>query len=218
MSIRVIIIERKFEMTKSEENLSARQLQAIETRHRLLKAGRTIFLKHGFQKSTISQVIKEANTGYGTAYVYFKNKDDLLIVLMDELMEEFYKVAELTFQPRTKNEAFDMIAHQVRLFLTLSIKEREIMRVIKEAIGVSTEVEHKWEMIRARFIQRIAKDVTFAQEKLLAKQHLNPLLVAKGWFYSNEMFMWEIVHNDITYSIDEVIEHLTAIYTSGLYK
>jgi AcrR family transcriptional regulator len=205
-------------MTNSINTLSSRQRQALQTRNRLLEAGRVIFLQYGFQKATISQIIKKARTGYGTAYVYFKNKDELLVILMEELMDQFYKVAELPFEPTTKKEAYDMITKQVNLFLTLSIEQRDMMKIVREAIGVSAEVEQKWEEIRERFIQRISQDITFAQSNSLAKQNLNPLLVAKGWFYANEMFMWELVSHESKYSIEEVIEHLATIYTSGLYK
>jgi AcrR family transcriptional regulator len=205
-------------MTNSLNTLSSRQRQALETRKRLLEAGRATFLQYGFQKATISQIIKKARTGYGTAYVYFKNKDELLIILMEELMDQFYKVAELPFEPATKKEAYDMITKQVKLFLSLSIEEREMMKIFREAIGVSAEIEQKWEKIRERFIHRISHDITFAQANGLAKDHLDPLLVAKGWFYANEMFMWELVSHETTHSIEEVIQHLTTIYTSGLYK
>lgn len=205
-------------MADSINTLSSRQRQALQTRERLLEAGRTIFLEQGFQRATISQIIKKARTGYGTAYVYFKNKDELLIVLMEELMHQFYKVAELPFEPTTKEEAYNMITRQVSLFLTLSIEEKEMMKIVKEAIGISAEVEQKWIVIRERFIHRISHDIKFAQSNALAKQDLNPLLVAKGWFYSNEMFMWELIGHEGNYSIEEVIDHLATIYTSGLYK
>lgn len=205
-------------MTSSNKTLSTRQRQALETRKKLLEAGRDIFLHYGFQKATITQIIKQARTGYGTAYVYFNNKDELFIELMEELMDRFYKVAELSFKPTSKEEAYDMITNQVRLFLTLSIDDREMMKVVKEAIGVSWEIEQKWEQIRERFILRISEDILFAQSNSLAKQNLDPLLVAKGWFYANEMFMWELVHHETNYSIEEVIQHLTTIYTSGLYN
>jgi AcrR family transcriptional regulator len=211
-------LERVENMANSINTLSSRQRQALKTRERLLEAGRTIFLEQGFQRATISQIIKKARTGYGTAYVYFKNKDELLIVLMEELMHQFYKVAELPFEPTTKEEAYNMITRQVSLFLTLSIEEKEMMKIVKEAIGISAEVEQKWIVIRERFIQRISHDIKFAQSNALAKQDLNPLLVAKGWFYSNEMFMWELIGQEGNYSIEEVINHLATIYTSGLYK
>jgi hypothetical protein len=61
-------------------------------------------------------------------------------------------------------------------------------------------------------------DIRYAQAQKLAKQHLDPLLTARGWFYSNEMFMWELVMNDGKYKMDDIIENLTSMYTGGLYE
>ncbi|MDC3413994.1 TetR/AcrR family transcriptional regulator [Aquibacillus sp. 3ASR75-11] len=201
----------------TKEPSTNRQQQAIQTKKKLLKAGREVFLQSGFQKTTISQIIKTANTGYGTAYVYFKNKNDLFIELMEELMIKFYEIAEKPFEPTTRENAHEMIANQVNLFLSLAVKEREMMQIVKEAIGVSEEVNQEWKNIQERFIKRIAQDIHYAQSQNLAKQNLDPTLVARGWFYSNEMFMWELVDNESHHSMDEIIRHLTIIYTSGLY-
>ncbi len=55
-------------------------------------------------KTTITQIIKHAETGYGTAYVYFKNKDDLLISLMEDVMNQFYNIAERFFSTNKKRK------------------------------------------------------------------------------------------------------------------
>ena len=204
-------------MTNPTSKLSPRKKQALETRKKLLIAGREIFLESGFQKATISQIIKKANTGYGTAYVYFKNKDELFMILMEDLMDKFYEVAEFHFKPNTRDEAYELISKQVQLFLKLAVDEREMMKVVKEAIGVSPEIDQKWYMIRERFINRISVDIRFAQASSLAKKHLDSSLVARGWFYANEMFMWELVNNESKYSIEDIMVNLTNIYTSGLY-
>lgn len=200
------------------DQLPARQQQALKTRQKLLQAGKEVFLETGFQKSTVSQVIKKAKTGYGTAYVYFKNKDELFITLMEDLMNQFYEVAEIPFKPQTKEEAYENIKKQVRLFLQLALDERDMMKVVKEAIGVSPEIEEKWYGIRERFIERISVDIRYAQTQKLAKEQLDPALTARGWFYSNEMFMWELVMNEEKYQMDDVIVNLTRMYTGGLYE
>ncbi|MCM3707992.1 MULTISPECIES: TetR/AcrR family transcriptional regulator [Cytobacillus] len=205
-------------MKNSIDQLPARQQQALKTRQKLLKAGKEVFLENGFQKATISQVIKKAETGYGTAYVYFKNKDELFITLMEDLMNQFYKVAEMPFKPQAKEVAYENIKRQVRLFLQLALDERNMMKVVKEAIGVSPEIEEKWYGIRERFIERISVDIRYAQSQKLAKENLDPVLTARGWFYSNEMFMWELVMNEEKYQIDDVIVNLTRMYTGGLYE
>ncbi|MCU1807842.1 TetR/AcrR family transcriptional regulator [Cytobacillus firmus] len=205
-------------MKNSIDQLPARQQQALKTRQKLLQAGKEVFLENGFQKATISQMIKKAKTGYGTAYVYFKNKDELFITIMDDLMNQFYEVAEMPFKPQAKEEAYENIKKQVRLFLQLALDERDMMKVVKEAIGISPEIEEKWYGIRERFIERISVDIRYAQSQKLAKENLDPALTARGWFYSNEMFMWELVMNQEKYQIDDVIVNLTRMYTGGLYE
>ncbi|PFK31161.1 TetR family transcriptional regulator [Bacillus cereus] len=198
--------------------LSTRQQRSIETRNKLLKSAHNIFLENGFHKTTISQIIKHAETGYGTAYVYFKNKDDLLIVLMEDTMNRFYQIAERSFSPKTKKEAHNMIRNQTRAFLQVTDEERNILQVVEEAIGASKEVRKKWNEIQERFINRIIQDITYSQENGLARNELNKEIVARGWFSMNEMFLWEIVRNEKEVNLEEIVYTLTEIYTAGLYK
>lgn len=198
--------------------LSTRQKRSVETRKKLLAAGREVFIEHSFQKTTISQIIKKAATGYGTAYVYFKNKDDILIVLMEDVMNQFYSIAERSFQPKSKKEAHMMIQNQVRAFLQMAEKERTMLQIFEEAIGASIEVRQKWSDIRERFINRIIQDIAFSQENGLARNNIDKAIVARGWFYMNEMFLWEIVRNDKEISLEKITFTLTELYTVGLYE
>lgn len=202
----------------SKEVFSARKQRSLETKKKLLLAGREVFIEHGFQKTTISQIIKKAETGYGTAYVYFKNKDDLLIVLMDDVMNQFYTIAERVFQPVTKQEARIMIQEQVRAFLQMAEMERQLLQVVEEAIGASDEVRYRWSAIRERFIERIVQDITYSQNSGLARKDLNCFLVARSWFFANEMFLWEIVRNKRDFSLGDIVHTLTEMYMGGLYS
>ncbi|MCU5462538.1 TetR/AcrR family transcriptional regulator [Bacillus cereus] len=198
--------------------LSTRKHRSLETKKKLLHAGYTIFIHNGFQKTTITQIIKHAETGYGTAYVYFKNKDDLLIVLMEDVMIQFYDISERSFSPQTKEEARIMIQNQVRAFLQLAEKERAILQVVQEAIGLSKEIRQKWNEIRERFINNITQDITYSQENGLAQPELNEEIVARAWFAMNEMFLWTIVKNNNNLELEEIVHTLTEMYTTGLYK
>lgn len=200
------------------DNLSSRKLRSIQTREKLLAAGRDIFIEYGFQKATISQIIKKAKTGYGTAYVHFSGKDEILTQLMEEVMNRFYKIAELPFRPKSKQEAYEMIERQAGLFLEMANEERAMMQVIEEAIRLSESVNLKWKEIRERFIKRIAQDIVYSQESGLARTDVDNYLVARGWFFANEMYLWEIVKNEYGFTVKEIAHNLTAVYTGGLYK
>lgn len=194
-----------------------RHLRSIMTRQKLLKAAKEIFLQEGFQKATISQMIKKANIGYGTAYVHFEGKEDLLIVLMEDVMERFYEIAEISFLPKSKQEAQEIIHNQAFSFLKMAEAEREMMQVFEQAIGVSALISDKWKAIREKFIQRISKDVAYAQQHGLARAELNHEIVARGWFFTNEMYLWEIVRDEHHVSVDEVARTITSVYVAGLY-
>lgn len=196
-----------------------RILRSLRTKEKILDAAFHIFIKNGFEKTTITQIIKEAKIGYGSAYTHFKGKDDILIALMDDVMEDFYQIAEYPFEPRSVSEAKSKINHQVVSFLKLAESERDILRVFYEAKGMSAEVENKWKNIRERFIERISQDIAYSQKNGLAKQMLNKHLVAKSWFFSNEMYLWDLViHEGYNYTIKEIADTITEIYTNGLYK
>ncbi len=132
-------------------------------------------------------------------------------------MGKFYQVAERIYQPKTKEEARQLISEQVRLFLTCAVEEAAMMKVVKEAIGSSPEIEMKWNDIRERFIERISIDIQFSQNNGLATPTFNPSLVSRGWFYANEMFMWNYVMGEDRFLMDDVISHLTDLYMDGLY-
>jgi len=47
--------------------------------HQILEAAVKVFAKQGFHLSTVAQIAKEAGVADGTIYLYFKNKDDILV-------------------------------------------------------------------------------------------------------------------------------------------
>ncbi len=47
--------------------------------HRILDAAIKVFADQGFHQSTISQIARRAGVADGTIYLYFKNKDDILL-------------------------------------------------------------------------------------------------------------------------------------------
>jgi AcrR family transcriptional regulator len=204
-------------LVNSNKAADKRHMRSIMTRQTLLQAAKEVFIEEGFQKATISQIIKKANVGYGTAYVYFGGKDEILIVLMEDVMDQFYQIAETPFFPTSKEEALQTIEKQAYSFLMLAEEERDMMQVFEQAIGISPVVSAKWKEIREKFINRISKDIAYSQKKGLAKTQLNPELVARGWFFTNEMYLWEIVRNEHQASVEDIAKTITAVYTLGLY-
>src|SRR3954466_15162841 len=59
-----------------------------DKRERILIAAERIFARHGFFASRASEIAREAGVADGTIYLYFKSKDDLLISLFENRMQQ----------------------------------------------------------------------------------------------------------------------------------
>ena len=64
-----------------------RQRGNSEKRERILQGALRAFAQNGFYNTRVSDVASEAGVADGTIYLYFKNKDDLLISLFEDRME-----------------------------------------------------------------------------------------------------------------------------------
>lgn len=60
-----------------------------DKRNQIIRAAIKIFSKKGFFSSRVSDIARAAGVADGTIYLYFKNKDDLLISIFEEKMSEF---------------------------------------------------------------------------------------------------------------------------------
>ncbi|GAA0438801.1 TetR/AcrR family transcriptional regulator [Lentibacillus halophilus] len=200
-----------------KKQLTSRDKQAMETKRKLIQSAHRVFLHNGFDKTTVSQIIKDAGVGYGTAYVYFKNKHDIFVTIMGELMEQFFDVAKQEFRPETAEEAHSLIEKQVRDYMNLAINQRPMLRVVKNAIGSSEQIGEEWENIRHEFIQGITADITYSQDKNLADASFDPIITAKSWYYMNEMYMWQFVESE-SFELDPIVDQLAMFYTKALYR
>ncbi len=72
-----------------EENLSkSAQRRQREREHRyqtILTAAEKLFATEGYHKSSMEQIANASEVSVGAVYFYFKNKEDLIIQLLDEI-------------------------------------------------------------------------------------------------------------------------------------
>ncbi|MEK4876354.1 TetR/AcrR family transcriptional regulator [Bacillus sp. FSL W8-0102] len=65
-----------------------------EKQERILNAALKEFAKHGYEKASTNEIVKEANISKGLLFHYFKNKKELFLFLYDYfvemIMDEFY--------------------------------------------------------------------------------------------------------------------------------
>jgi len=92
-----------------------------DKRNRILRAAIKIFSQKGFFNSKVSEIARASGVADGTIYLYFKNKDDLLISLFEE------KMGEVVADVRRRVEAGAGALAKLRIFIDnhMDLLERE---------------------------------------------------------------------------------------------
>ncbi len=95
-----------------------RHIVPLDKRAHILDAAITVFAKKGFSGSTISDVAKKAGVACGTVYLYFKNKDDLLIQCMHEMIDSKLKGIknEISHFEKANERLYQFFIKHIELF------------------------------------------------------------------------------------------------------
>jgi AcrR family transcriptional regulator len=65
-----------------------------DKRQRILEAARKRFRHYGVRKTTMQEIARDADVAVGTLYLYFKDKDDLLVACTEEYVTRHRRQAE----------------------------------------------------------------------------------------------------------------------------
>jgi len=106
-------------------------------RHRILRAAIRIFSQRGFFNSKVSDIARAAGVADGTIYLYFKNKDDLLISLFEEKMGEI--VAEVREQVSREDAPMDRLRIFIDNHMDLLVREAGLVEVIQVELRQSNK-------------------------------------------------------------------------------
>jgi len=94
--------------------ITRRQKAELETRHTILESGVTIIQAHGLKKFTMNNVAEQAEIAKGTLYLYFKNKNELLLSVAEHCFEplscNIRKVFASNISPLEKLEKYIYLA------------------------------------------------------------------------------------------------------------
>ncbi|WP_203555993.1 TetR/AcrR family transcriptional regulator [Bacillus sp. B15-48] len=144
------------------ENLSRTEKRKALMREQLINAAMQSFLDIGYIKSTVNDITNRADVGHGTFYQHFKNKQDLLGILVDEIAE---KVDEF-IQPKERNlNLYERMQYEARRILEFYVSNRSIFMALTEAMMVDRQFEEKWNSISESLFRRIERDIKGSVKK-----------------------------------------------------
>jgi TetR/AcrR family fatty acid metabolism transcriptional regulator len=188
-----------------------------ENKHqKILQAAIKVFSEKGFYNSRVSEIAKEANVADGTIYLYFKNKDDILISLFEE---EFGKIVQNMRAVLEKDkDALQRIKRFAIAHLSIVTKQQELA----EVMGVEVRQSSKFmkEYVNKPFIEylNIIRSVVIeGQEKGLIRKDLTPGIMKRAFFGAlDEMARYWVLSTQKKHSIDDAALQISDVFIRGM--
>lgn len=175
-----------------------------------------MFAKKGFYKTRISEIAKEAKVADGTVYIYFENKDDILISLFEEQMKAVMdnmveQISEET-DPVKKLEKFALI------HLQLIEQNPNMAEIIQVEVRQSSKFmkEYKNEKF-VQYLDLIAEIVREGQEKHIFKKEVIPGMAKRAFFGAlDEMSRFWVLSTRKQYDIKTAAKQISEYFLNGI--
>ena len=105
-----------------------REKNKAEKLQRIRKAARALFVKRGYDDTTMRDIAKRAGVGFGTLFTYASDKRDLLFLIFND---ELDNVVESAFARAAKEDVFlDQLVAYFGAFYIFFAPQPELSRVV----------------------------------------------------------------------------------------
>ena len=103
-----------------------------ERRNEMMDAAQLLFLSKGYDKTAVSDIVKQVNVAQGTFYYHFKSKADIL----DAVVDRFISVIEADLKTILENTDIDVVLRindAINRLVETTFSNREIIDYLHQA-------------------------------------------------------------------------------------
>jgi len=184
--------------------------------HRIIAAATRVFAKNGFYHSKISEIAKEAQVADGTIYIYFENKDDILICLFEEQMKAVLE--NMNHQLKGMDDPSEKLKTFALTHLELIEHNKDMAEIIQVELRQSGKFmkEYKNEGF-LRYLDIIGNIITEGQQKGIFKAQVLPGVAKRAFFGAlDEVSRFWVLSSRREYDIRVVAEQISDCFLAGI--
>lgn len=182
----------------------------------ILNAAKLVFAKEGFYNSKVSEIAREAHVADGTIYLYFKNKDDILISLFEEELTRIIKLVKDELEniddPRKK------IIRFFETHLGMVESDRPLAEVIQVELKQSNKFmrEYKNKHFLA-YLNIVAEIIIDGQQKGIFRKEIKPEITSRAIYGSlDELSTYLVTSKRKRFDVRDVAVEVAGYFISGL--
>ena len=200
-------------MASVESQSSSKQ----HKRKRIIDASIEVFAEKGFRGARISDIARKAEVADGTIYLYFRNKEDVLLCIFEEKMEEILAVLHGRLDgiedPLERLRAFaathfQLLRDHPALAQVFQVELRQSHRFLREY-----RPEKLWQ-----YLQVIEEIVREGQETGALRADLDPFLVKWAIFGALDelSIQWVLARKRERFNLDRAAGQVVEVFVGGM--
>jgi len=150
-----------------------------DKRERILEAAIRVFAQGGFYATRVSDIAREAGVADGTIYLYFENKDDVLISIFQDRIG---KLVEVLRQVAERDEPVEArVRRIIELQLGLLEGRRDLAEVITVNLRQSSKLLKQYAApLFTEYLELIASVIAEGQKSGAFRTDVSPRVAARA--------------------------------------
>lgn len=209
---------RRLKSVSAVSDLGRREQNKLEKRERLRAAAEELFQRRGYEGTTTREVAEVAGVATGTLFLYARDKQDLLFLVMHDKLQ---RASDEAFASLPKRASFARAArhvfgHLFRLYTANDALGRVFVRVLPGATGPNADLVNA---LTFAFLQRLSVMVQEAQARGELRAGVEPMLAATTVFslYFSALTAWLSGFVDAE-GLDDYFARLLGLLVHGLAR
>ncbi|MGE0791526.1 MAG: TetR/AcrR family transcriptional regulator [Sandaracinaceae bacterium] len=148
-----------------------------DKRERILRAAIKVFARKGFYATRVSEIAKAAGVADGTIYLYFKNKDDVLVSIFSDRLTRLLTVLRREIDAAPDFDA--KLRRAIELQLGLLEGQRDLAEVVTVNLRQSSLLLKQYAApLFTEYLDVLASVIAMGQREGIVAPELAPRVVA----------------------------------------
>jgi len=187
-----------------------------EKYYRIIEAATRIFARNGFYHSRISEIAREAGDADGTIYIYFDNKDDILISLFEEQMKAV--IENMAEQLSDIDDPAEKLERFAATHLGLIENNHDMAEIIQVELRQSGKFmkEYRNEQF-IYYLDMIEGIIVEGQKRGVFRKEVIPKVVKRAFFGAlDEVSRFWVLSTRRQYDIRTVAKQISHFFLDGI--
>ncbi|GGF06514.1 transcriptional regulator [Halobacillus andaensis] len=181
----------------------------------IIDAAVVVIAENGYHSSQVSKIAKKAGVADGTIYLYFKNKEDILVSLFQDKMGQF--IEKIEHETTSKQSAEEKLLTLVETHFKQLAADHHLAIVTQLELRQSNkELRYKINNVLKRYLAVIDHIVDEGIQEKLFRNNLNRRLVRQLIFGMMDEAVTNWVMKEQKYNLEDQAKDVHSLIVYGL--